>query len=88
MFTQVFEHRLTNYANQDLAEWCSDGLYGVLLELEATCVIQAENYFTDVTMFALLGKIRREGRTYFYQSKKKNIYIYINKRPSENECII
>ena len=43
-------------------------------------MIQAENYFTDVTMFALLGKIRRE--------KKKNIYIYINKRPSEIECVI
>ena len=44
-----------------------DGLYGVQLGLEATCVIQAENYFTDVTMLALLGK----GRIYFYQSKKK-----------------
>ena len=71
MFTQVFEHRPANSANQDLAEWCSDGLYGVLLGLEATCVIQAENYFTDVTMLALLVKIHREGRTYFYQSKKK-----------------
>ena len=71
MFTQVFEHRPANSANQDLAEWCSDGLYGVLLELEATSVIQAENYFTDVTMFALLGKIHIEGRTYIYQSQKK-----------------
>ena len=71
MFTQVFEHRPANSVNQDLAEWCSDGLYGVLLGLEGTCMIQAENYFTDVTMLALLGKIHREGRTYFYQSKKK-----------------
>ena len=71
MFTQVFEHHPVNSANQDLAEWCSDGLYGGLLGSEAICVIQGENYFTEVTMLALLGKIHREGRTYFYQSKKK-----------------
>ena len=84
MFTQVFEHRPANSATQDLAEWCSDELYGVLLELEATSMIQAENYFTEVTMFALLGKIHREGRTYFYQSQKKKNY----KKSSELECVI
>ena len=46
-------------------------IYGVLLGLEGPCVIQAENYFTHVPMLARLGKIHREGRTYFYQSKKK-----------------
>ena len=84
MFTQVLEHRQANSANQDLAESCSDGLYTVLLGLEPKCVIQAENYFTDVTMLALLGKVHREGRTYFYQSKKKNK----KKKPSELECVI
>ena len=69
MFTQVLEHRPVSSANQDLAESCSDGSYGVLLGSEATCVIQAENYFTEVTMLALLGKIHRE--EHFYQSKKK-----------------
>ena len=54
MFTQVFEHRPANAANQDLAERCYDRLYGILLELEGTGVIQAENYFRDVTMLALL----------------------------------
>ena len=87
MFTQVFEHRSANSANQDLAEWCSDGLYGGLLGLEATCVIQAANYFTDATMLALLGKIHREGRKYFYQSKKKNNNKK-KKKPSELECVI
>ena len=71
MFTQELEQRPVSSANQDLAEWCSDGLYGLPLGLEATCVIQAENYFTYVTMLALFGKVHREGRTYFYQSKKK-----------------
>ena len=41
-------------------------LHGVLLGLEATCVIQ------DVTMLALLGKIHREEEHIFNQSKKKN----------------
>ena len=79
MFTQELEQRPVSSANQDLAEWCSDGLYGVPLGLEATCVIQAENYFTYVTMLA-----HREGRTYFYQSKKKNT----KKKPSKLECVI
>ena len=49
-------------------------------------MIQAENYFTDVTMLALLGKIHREGRSYFYQEKgkKKNN----KKKPSELEYVI
>ena len=79
MFTQVLEHPRVSSANQDLAKWCSEGLNGVLLGLEATCVIQAENYFTDITMLALFGKIHREGR-----SQKK----YNKKKPSELKCII
>ena len=70
MFTQVLEHRPVSSANQDLAEWCSDGLYSVLFGLKATCVIQAENYFTEVTMLALLGKIHREEHIFISQRKK------------------
>ena len=81
MFTQVLEHRPVSSANQDLAEWCSDGLYSVLFGLKATCVIHAENYFTDVTMLALLGKIHREEHIFISQRKK-------NKKKYELECEI
>ena len=48
-------------------------VYGVLLGLEATCVIQAENYFTDVTMLAPLGKIHGEEHIFISQRKKISI---------------
>ena len=81
MLTHVFEHHSANSPNQDLAEWCSEGLYGVLLELEATCMIQAENNFTDVTMLALVKSIEKEEHIFISQKKK---IIIIRKHPNSN----